>query len=152
MAEHDHRLRRVEGDDLHPAVEAHLRGVGQRRALGRQLAQQVVEQIAQRLGVDVAHGRRHDPVARQGVPVRREQILARQRLDRGRGALHRRAVGVIPEGGLGEGLRGDGAGVGGVGAEPRQHLRAHPLHRVVVEARLHERVAQERHGLVAVLR
>ena len=58
---------------------------------------------------------------------------------------------MIAEGRGVEGPRGDGVGVGGVRAQPREHLRAHPLDRVLVEARPGERVAQERHRLVAVL-
>jgi hypothetical protein len=55
--------------------------------------------------------------------------------------------------GLGqEGVGGDGARVLSVACNVRLDLPAHPIEGVVIEAWLHQRQAQQRHRLVAVLR
>ena len=151
-AEVDHRLRHVEIDH-DAAAEPARRGVGDRLevVLRRQAGEGAVDQRAGGLGVDVADDRDRQLVAREGAAHIVAQVVGGDARHRFQRALALAAVRMAGERGLPPAAAGETVGIGGVAPQRRQHLPAHALDRVGIEARRAQRQPQQIEGFVAVL-
>ena len=143
-------LRRGEIDHCRARRDIHIGRRGHRRALGGQIAQQRIEQLAQFFGGDVAYRADIDAITGQHGLMRPNQVLAGQPGHRLKRAVERTAVGVVAERDLVEGLAGDVVRVFLVRLDVRDHLTAHPLYGVFVKTRLQQCGAQKLDGGVAV--
>lgn len=150
MAKHHRGLRGIIVDHCHTARNCNL-GFDRERDPGvRQIAQQAVQQLSQLFWRNVTDGRHIQPVPGKHGPVRGEHVVTGQRGHALGRALAIGFIGMILIGGLGKGAPGDGSGVFGVRLQAGQHLRAHPFQRVWIKPGLHQGIAQQVNGLIAV--
>ena len=152
LAEYRHGLRRGKRHDVGAAIERHPGRAGKRRACRRKVAQKGVEQACEFFRRDVTDGAHIDAVACKRALVRGQQVVAGQGAHGFDRAILRHAIGVVAIDHRIEPFACDGARVFFVRLQDRQQLGPHPRDRVLVKARGHKAVAQQRDGLIAVFR
>ncbi len=151
LPEHRHRLRRVKFDHRDTAAQHNLCRAGDRRAGGRQIAQQIVDQQAKFRCRDITHRADIKPVPGKHRRVRRDDIIAGQGADRVNRSRAAAAIGVVAKGQTAKRGPGNIVRVLGIRFQAGNHLRPHPVNRLLVEPGLVDRVAQQRQRLIPVL-